>query len=119
MCTITVGKKDYHFYLSPDDVIAMKRVGLLDYILRAAHAAIEDSGIIDVDIYLVYCILILRSYCVKRNGRFTRSYKDVLDFCESRASKKIIEYLQKNPKDSELFTYAILKEENECIVIRG
>lgn len=118
MCTITVGKKDYHFYLSPDDVIAMKRVGLLDYILRAAHA-IENTGIIDVDIYLAYCMVILRSYCVKRNGEFTRSYKDVLDFYKSRASKKIIEHLQENQKDSELFSSAILQEENKHIVIRG
>jgi len=118
MCTITVGKKDYYFYLSLDDVIAMEHVGLLDYILRAAHS-IVDSNIIDVDNYLAYCIVILRSYCVKRNGKFTRSYKDVLDFYKSRASKKIIEHLQKNPKDSELFSYAILKEENECIVIKG
>ena len=118
MCTITVGKKDYYFYLSPDDVIAMKHVGLLDYILRAAHR-IEDLSIIDIDIYLAYCILILRSYCVKRNGKFTRSCKDVLDFYKSRASKKIIEHLQENQKDSELFSSAILQEENECIVIRG
>lgn len=118
MCTITVGKKDYHFYLSPDDVIAMKHVGLLDYILRAAHS-LEDSNIIDVDIYLAYCILILRSYCVKRNGKFTRSYRDVLDFYKSRASKKIIEYLQENQIDGELFSDAILQEENKHIVIRG
>lgn len=118
MCTITVGKKDYHFYLSPDDVIAMKHVGLLDYILRAAHS-LEDSNIIDVDIYIAYYAVIMRSYCVKRNGKFTRSYKDVVNFLKSRASKKIIEYLQENQKDGELFSSAILQEENKCIVIRG
>ena len=118
MCTITVGKKDYHFYLSPDDVIAMNHLGLLDYILRVYHG-IEDLSISDVDLCLVFCIVILRSYCVKRNGKFTRSYKDVLDFYKSRASKKIIEHLQENQKDVKLFASAILQEENECIVIRG
>ena len=118
MCTITVGKKDYYFYLSPDDVIAMKHVGLLDYILRAAHS-LEDSNITDVDIYLAYCIVILRSYCVKRNGKFTRSYKDVLDFYKSRVSKKIIEYLDFHEEDAITFSNAILQEENKCIVIRG
>jgi hypothetical protein len=43
----------------------------------------------------------------------------VLDFYKSRASKKIIEHLQENQKDGELFSSAILQEENECIVIRG
>lgn len=118
MCTITVGKKDYHFYLSPDDVIAMKHVGLLDYILRAAHS-LEDSNIIDVDIYIAYYAVIMRSYCVKRNGKFTRSYKDIFDFLKSRASKKIIEYLEFHEEDAIIFSDAILQEENKHVVIRG